>query len=278
MKNNILVRGLVFTLGLLGTQAALATDLDLTILSAGSPVVQVLPGDPVNYTITGELTDAANLGLAMFAFDLTYDGGSLSPASAGPSMAPFVTPLGLNNPAGFGGTPQGGDLLQIGGAQNTIVNTFASKPIGPVQTGIALPGSPVTLAQGVLMAPSQPGTYSLRATHLFANVIDPSTTGNPFWRVLPCAEGPLSELVIIVGDCAPELVCTGKPNSLGCVPRMVWSGEASLSSSTGLALGVLRVLNEEFGAWAWSTSAGTPNPLGNSLCIGGPVQIEAISG
>ena len=110
-----------------------ASDLDLRLQAAGgATTVTASPGEALTYEVLGELTDANHQGLAFFAFDLAFDGGALVQADAPTSaaMLNFATPLGLNNPAGFGGTPSQGALLQVGGAQNTINQTFAAAPSG----------------------------------------------------------------------------------------------------------------------------------------------------
>jgi len=177
-----------------------ATDLNLSAESGGLNAVVVSPGETVPYAIVGELSDADNLGLAMVAFDLSFSGGALAQADT-PSSMPmqnFAAPLGLSNPAGFGGTPSAGTLVQVGGAQNTINNFFAPLPTGGVITGIALPGAPQVLATGTLVAPLQVGTYVLAVDNVMANVLREGTTGDPFWAVDAAKVGTKTSLVIEV--------------------------------------------------------------------------------
>ncbi len=260
--------GLALALSFCGSAAA--TDLDVSIVSGGSSAITVGTGDMVSYGVFVETTDAAHQGLAMFSFDLTFDGGSLSPVSPTSAITSFVAPNGINNPAGFGGTPSGGDLLQVGGAQNTILNTFAPQPVGVIQPGLAMPSVPVFVATGALTAPMTPGTYVLSAQNLFANVLDPATTGAPFWKVLPCGEGTMSDLVITVVDCDISIICPGDVNSAGCQSAMLYAGRASYSGASTLTVGVGRVINQEFGVWIWGTNAGTSTRFGTTLCVGSP--------
>jgi hypothetical protein len=187
---------------------AAATDLNLNVRSGAANMIDVGPGAVVTYTVTGTLTDSASLGLAMVSFDLTYTGGTLSPAQT-PTTDPmkrFAGPEGLTNPAGFGGTVVGGQLQQVGGAQNTINNTFAPVPNGTVLTNVAQPSSPAVLAQGQLTAPDYPGTFTLTAGHLLANVIRQGETGTPFWHVDACSLGTSQGLTIRVGALTPGRV------------------------------------------------------------------------
>jgi len=164
-----------------------ATDLTLTAKSGGQSSVVVTPGSTVSYSIVGELSDSGSQGLAMVTFDLAFNGGPLAQASA-PSTDPmqhFATPLGLSNPAGFGGTVSAGHLIQVGGAQNTINNVFAAAPVGNVLLGVAQHGAPQVLATGTVTAPAAVGTYTLSISNVMANVVRLGETGSPFWAVDP---------------------------------------------------------------------------------------------
>lgn len=183
---------------------ALATNLNLRIQSGGTSFITVPPGANVPWSVVGELSDNQNEGLALFAVDLTWSGGALS-AAAAPTANPmlnFARPAGVNNPAGFGGTPSAGKLVQVGGAQNTINSSFAPYPIGTVITGVAWPGQAVALASGQLTAPLQPGTYSMVPSNVVANVIKQGETGTPFWRVEKAQPGSMTFLIVQVSSTA----------------------------------------------------------------------------
>jgi hypothetical protein len=223
--------------------AASATNLNIDIRSGGLSLVDVSPGTSVAYTITGTLSDNTSLGLAMFSIDLTYTGGALSQAMA-PNTNPmmnFAPPLGMSNPAGYGGTPVNGVLRQLGGAQNTINNAVAPVPTGTVITNVAQPGSPVVLAQGVVVAPDLAGTYTLTAQNLFANVIRQGETGTPFWHVDACAAGTNGALTIRVGALKPnqQIVHVHHPMSMGinAGPRNAGRRYLLLGSISGTAPG-----------------------------------------
>lgn len=164
---------------------ATATDLDISVESGGLNSITVSPGQVVSYDVVGELTDSLNEGLALFSVDLDMPGATLTPAAtptAG-NMVGFAPPLGLSNPAGFGGTQSGSSLKQVGGMQNTIKNSFAPQPSGSVATGIAQPGAAEVLASGTVTAPTQHGTYTLSASNVLANVIRQGESGAPTWFV-----------------------------------------------------------------------------------------------
>lgn len=186
--------------GLCLVATAQATDLNLRLESGTTTSVRVSPGTVVPYSIRGELSDASSAGLAMFALDLSFGGGPLtrlsSPASA--PMTSFASPLGFTNPAGFGGVISAGNVLQVGGAQNTIRNTLAPTPSGLVVSNVAQLGSSQVLANGVVTAPYQVGTFTLSASNVQANVIRSGQTGLPFWTVDAAGVGSVTHLVVQV--------------------------------------------------------------------------------
>lgn len=180
---------------------AFATDLNIWATdSNGNNSVTVQPGAAVGYKVTGQLTDTLNEGLALVGFDLDFDGGALAQANT-PTQNPmlnFVRNAGITNPDGYGGTIINGDLIQIGGGQNTI-NNFSENadfPVGTVITNVAHAAQ--ELATGSLTAPMTPGTYNLMIENVFANVIKDGETGNPFWATEAAGVGSVSNLTIIV--------------------------------------------------------------------------------
>jgi hypothetical protein len=233
---------------------AAAVDLTLTIQlldgPGGSPIAcgaEYQQGDTVYFEIVGELSADANQGLALFGFDMEalgpntptddLDLSTQAIISAGTNMGNFVDPLGLNNPAGFGGTASGDDLLQIGGGENTILDSATNgiPPDGTVDLNLALNGSPEVLAEGSISIPGGAalGTYTLQlpssyaSGNGFANVITDTATGVPFWEV---------EAVVTVsaGVCTFDVAVPGDPP--------VITGTASLVTHTvvgemGIGLG-----------------------------------------
>jgi hypothetical protein len=235
-----------FALALL-VPAVSAGDLNVSVESGGSNTISVNPGTTVNYAVVGELTDLMNEGLAGVTFDLSYDGGALPQAAApaGGNMLHFTDPMGLSNPAGYGGTLSGGDLLQVGGAQNTFNNTFTSSLSGPVATGVAWLGSPETLVTGSLKAPIIPGTYTLSLSNLAANVIRQGETGAGYWAVEDAGVGQIDSLTIHVlevfsGDVAAVSVSGGGTQSWSLDAGAAHAGRGYwvLGSLTGTNPGV----------------------------------------
>jgi hypothetical protein len=179
-------------------------------------------------------------------FDLEFDGGSLIQADA-PTELPmlsFVPPAGLGNPAGFGGTPVAGRLVQVGGSQNVIghgqwacetvadcpdpstcvdevCTTISGMPVGTIVLGVAQPGAPESIVTGALTAPVATGTYTLELTNPVGNVFEKGVDGRPYWWNNPVAI-TVSGLSITVSPgeqccaeyescCLPDLSCTMAP-------------------------------------------------------------------
>ncbi len=246
--------------GLLSAGAS-ATDLNLRVESGGQNSVVVGPGEPVAYQVVGELSDSLSDGLALFVFDLAFDGGSLAPASAPvlPPMTNFARPAGVSNPAGFGGTPVLGVLEQVGGAQNTIQNSFAPFPTGSVITQVAQNGLPAVLVTGTLTAPQSAGTYTLSVVNPFANVIRQGQTGIPFWAVDPADPGSVTQLEVEVRTLSQDTdsvsVATGGTLTLSLnagptqAGRPYWLLGSLSGTSPGLPIGGGLVLPLNFDAW-----------------------------
>lgn len=160
--------------------AANAASLTMSISGAAT----VAPDAEYSFQIVAEL-GAGSDGLALIGVDLAADGVALSPLAPGASMSSFVRDEGLTNPAGYGGTESGGDLLQIGGGQNTIGYSTddpaypnPSYPIGDVVLGIGDEAA-VVIAEGTVTAPSS-GSFTLTISNAFANTIDEGQTEAPY--------------------------------------------------------------------------------------------------
>lgn len=212
---------------------ALASNLNVTVKSGGSSTVNVAPGATVNFTVEGILSDTLNEGLALVGFDLHFTGGALpantvvEPAGAiscGNPMPAFVKPDGITNPVGYKGTLIGGDLVQVGGGQNTIKNSVdnpacapncAPFPVGTPILGVAQPGvcGNAVIATGSFAAPMTPGSYQLQVINGFANVIkDGEVLANAFLATEAAGVNVSANLQVNVQE------PTGCPGYLSTVP------------------------------------------------------------
>ncbi len=238
---------------------------------AGSSRITVAPGGLVRYEVLLKTLGHDNQGLGMVAFDLSFDGGALSPCDTptqGP-MANFVSPVGLSNPQGFGGTPVAGTLEQVGGAQNTIQNSFAPQPTGSVITGLGSPGSPLVVASGSLNAPMTPGTYTLSLQNPMVNLIRSGSTGNPFWEVQPAGTINVRNLTLVVTAGGPEVYCTGKVNSDGCAPEILWSGTPSLTGADDFHLRAKNAVAGETALVVLGLGSQNLPFMNGTLCVAG---------
>jgi glycosylphosphatidylinositol phospholipase D len=68
----------------------------------------------------------------------------------------------------------------------------------------------------------------------------------------------------------PRAYCTGKTNSLGCVPSMTWQGSASLSSTAPFLLRAINVLNQKSGLVFYGFRSAQQPFSGGFLCVQSP--------
>ncbi|RME41798.1 MAG: hypothetical protein D6788_00470 [Planctomycetota bacterium] len=271
----------------------MASGLNLRVTSNGSSTVDVSAGDTVNYEIRGVLTDTNNQGLALFGFDLSFDGGPLTQVAPTAAVMSFVIPDGITNPAGFGGTTdvpgREGELVQVGGAQNTInnVETNAPFPIGTVVLNIG--HTEEVLATGTLTAPTTPGTYTLTISNGFANVISATQPPGISFMVVEEATPVTGEnLTINVGaactiaggtlpNCAIDARQDSDPDgsnpggmdqltlTLSCAGSSVTAGDFTVTSVGGTAPTIADVVSP--GGNDVTISFTGPIPVGAWTCI-----------
>lgn len=171
------------------------TTVHLTVSSSGSSSISALPGT-VNYTVTAQLSDSANEGLAALVFDLVWSGGAITQATPGATTTSMRIPAGVCNPAGYGGTISGNRLKQVGGGQNTINNSLGAYPTGVVVTQLAQPGSPLTVVTGSVTVPNAAGNFVLSIENVHCNVIRQGEIGVPYWKVASAAVGSITNLTV----------------------------------------------------------------------------------
>ena len=86
-----------------------------------------------------------------------------------------------------------------------------------------------------------------------------------------------------VGDCgvvnlyglfpsAPANYCTGKTNSLGCVPAISWSGSASASSPAPFSVTCSSVINQRSGLLMYSHAPHAGAYQGGTFCVKAPLK------
>jgi len=193
-----------------------------TVELAATSSTTVGLGNSVSYQITGVLSDDGNLGLAAFGVDLQTNTGLDQPsATEGPSMGSFVKNEGITNPAGYGGTANADDLLQIGGGQNTIGNdpndpNLPAYPGGVVVTGIAV-GTPVVLATGSVTAPTTEGAYEVSLANPFASVLVEDM--GAFYRVEAAAASVGASGSFQIHVVTMPSVIASDPNADGTLPK-----------------------------------------------------------
>jgi hypothetical protein len=116
-------------------------------------------------------------------------------------------------------------------------------------------------------------------------------TGTGFGPGINSASGAPANRVVLVGTAyrtnfdydallmqidlseAPQGYCTAKVNSLGCTPRIGFTGLSSAAASSGFSLVVDQVRNNKSGLFFYGVNGATATPFGGGvLCIASPVR------
>ncbi len=237
---------LAIVLAMVSTASA-ATFTASLVLPDGTDAI---PGQALALEVHGVLDTAAdNDGLVFVSVDLVATpatGPAVNLGTAvlwGPptdgSMDNFVQPLGYD--ANFGGTPVGDDILQAGGAQNTIGNDPAAPP------GLGFPSAEFitfgvghtnqVILQGDITFPAgSVGVYTLSLENVLANVLADGQTVGPFSiYAVEAADGAASASVDVnVGDCAAPAFVGGAAGT--SVSERVFDGfiDAGQESTDGV--------------------------------------------
>lgn len=214
MKNWISLAGVLC----LGVSASADTFTATIVLPSGPDAT---PGAALPVEVHGLLTtaDPGNDGLCFFSVDLALTGPQtvnlsavlvLDPPADG-TMNKFVRPLGFDG--GYGGVAVGDEVVQAGGAQNTIGNNPAAAPFLTYPSAEFIDLNVAHTAQlllvGTLTLPQSiaPGTYTLSVESVLANVLSDGQTSTSFGTytvetVTPIAGAPVD---VIVGGAAADL-------------------------------------------------------------------------
>ena len=198
-------------------------------------------GAAVDWSIWVSVSPGDNLGLAALGVDLVQDAAN-NPAtfdippgiesSIMPPMDQFSRPAGITNPPEGGattgyigvqrGTPGAMDLIQIGGAQNTLGSAPSGGAMGQdyfVDGGIGQSGQVLVLS-GQMTLPNDPlfvGTYSFSLANGFANTLDEVNT--------PPSASPVGAALVDLSAGSISITLVPEPGSaaLGAVLLMIAS-------------------------------------------------------
>ncbi len=197
---------------------SLADTLELRIVGDGD--ASVVPGGAaVNVFIQGRIQNPTDFGLALWSANLSDTGANGEDLSGvlldspGGDIDQFKKNLGLTNPSGYGGTPITGNLIQIGGGQNTISNTGPTLfPVGTVATDVANGAAWVNLAVGTFDTTGVSGDFVLTLDTGFASTL--ATDSGPFFPVNPATVSIGGSLTLVACVCPPaeltQIASTGQ--------------------------------------------------------------------
>lgn len=217
-----MIRTFCLVVGLTASLATAAVTFDVSVTTTtGGDITKANRGDTVSFQIRGMLDSPSNNeGLAAFSVDLRMTGpdevnlGSAATVTEGDAvMDNFSRNEGYDNM--FGGTPNNNDLVQIGGASNSIDNDPLADPFLPFPgDGGIVPldvgHSEVVLAAGTVIMPMTTGTYTLTVSQVLANVISMGERG-PIFATEMAVAGTITPLTINV------FLCLGDVNEDGVI-------------------------------------------------------------
>ncbi len=221
--------------------------------------------------VSGQVEYAAVSGAAA----VTHQAGVFSPAVLNVAVGTRVTFTNLDGTAESATSttaPYGYDLpLAAGGGTADYVfvrpGTYDLASSGSGATGqVVVTGTSVAAAAVTFrgeryrfeidelpLAPSGEIAFELRFTDWPGNVSVSESQVVPF------------------PTCTPELYCTGKTNSMGCVPFLVTSGFASATSSAPFSIRAEDVLPGEAGFLLYAFKKSNLNFHGGKLCVKTPI-------
>jgi hypothetical protein len=215
---------------LVTTGVALGQSVTFTLESSKAGQT-VAASTPIDWTIKISVSTGDNLGLALVECDLAQDPNNpakfdippADPNNSGATMQHFSRPAGICNPgetyptSGYTGLQRGAlnamNLLQIGGAQNTLGQPGASMGQDVnVIAGVGQSG-PQIVAAGVFLAPATSGTYVFRLANKLASTLNSVNAPPTFSPVSIATVVPTTgpEISFTVGQsvCHGDLDCDG---------------------------------------------------------------------
>jgi hypothetical protein len=208
-------------------------------------------------------------------------------ANANTGLTPFETQHAAFVLAAVAPPADPGDALRITGYGYDVVPT--ERYTQQTSTGVPFAHTATTLEYLVDTEPGDSGAPVVQeATGLVVGVHTHGacdalgTMGNLGTAIdAPGLQAALAQPLGITA-CAPEAssYCTAKTNSLGCVPRVTWSGAPSMSGGPGsFTIGADLVINNRNGFLVYGLAAQELPFQGGTLCVDAfrrtPVQSSA---
>jgi hypothetical protein len=279
MRRPLLLAGLVAL-----TLPASAQDLDFAVDQAqsdftwsGTTSLGPLQGDPSNaFELAGAQSLALGVGSGGAQWSAAFTSGDLAvvPDLHGkiPNPLPFLPPLATVrvtnlhlslSSAPFDVAAGGAFTAQV--SATILSGTMTVTPLGSSPTVVDLSGnlSAPSPQSGTLSAAS--GLTLLAPVNVTFDFADPSSG----------VSGTLSTAGTLRATWSapqPEIYCTAKITSSGCLPSIATSGTASAGAASGFVLNVTQVEPINIGIYFYSAVGPAAVPfLGGFLCLGGSI-------
>ncbi len=194
---------------------------------------------------------------------LLLDGATPVPGVDALAFDPRTRELFATTGFAFDGSP--GDLLRIDTA-SAAVTVLGSLTESCTGTGLANTVAGLAFdSRGALLGSLGGGDGRLISIDVDARTYD----------VLGfAASGSVSDITVTApGEAPARAYCSGKTNSLGCVPFIGTSGYASATATGAFALSANDVLPGEIGFLLYSTKKADLDFHGAKLCVKGPTRL-----
>lgn len=160
---------------------------------------------------------------------------------------------------------------------------FQVGPVGPVFNSLPLLLTPQVVSPSGTPLDNKTGWTLVRGTFVAVGGEDHMVIGNflddagtTLTDEPDGTDGSMYYYVDAVGVAefvAPAIYCTGKVNSLGCVPAINFSGAPSPVATTGFTIGVSSVLSNKSGLLFYGTGGRVAAPFqGGTLCVMPPIK------
>jgi len=270
-------------------------------------------GSPVQHATAPNIDGGLVFGPTDVLFFTTYNNnmmGQLIPGSTSPDRMIDLTALGISSsvgacmfvPPGFPGagslkivsyntgdwydcgvSPDGAGTYDITNVTLTAPGLYGG-PEGVVYIRAGNPGFP---NDSVLISEWSAG--SVGAYEIDADGDPIAATRRDFLSSLSGAEGAVIDpitgdfvfstfgggdrVLVVHGFTAPQVYCTPKTNSLGCVPHISFSGLPTMTGSDDFFIDAADITNNSFGILMWGRAPDNTPMWGGTLCVAGPAYL-----
>ena len=168
----------------------------------------------------------------------------------------------------------GTGFVAIDTTTNTAVITLDAGGYSGAELQANVHGFAPAGGTGLILHTLPAGTHKF-ATWNYAEADEAALLAGLAYIEITSSGFPAGELrgQILPGSSNPEVYCTGKVNSCGSTPAMLFLGSPSASAVTGFRVGCINARAQKSGLLLYSNAGPAATPFsGGTLCIGTPLK------